>query len=225
MKEQIENFRIAGLDYSLGCPAICFNGPDDDLFVDTFCYFKTSVKKYAKTFHIKKFKFIGSMHEQYYSEEQRYDNLAWWVINIQSEAQIKIIYLEDYSYSSTGRVFHIAENTGVLKHQIWASCWPYERLSGSSDEKQAEKDQHKHRNYDTKIRLVAPAAVKKFATGKGNASKWDMHDQFEKDTGINLSKEITPNKAIATNPVNDIVDAYYILKYGEHDALDRKQLR
>ena len=52
-----------------------------------------------------------------------------------------------------------------------------------------------------------------------------MHDQFEKDTGINLSKEITPNKAIATNPVNDIVDAYYILKYGEHDALDREQLR
>ena len=39
-----------------------------------------------------------------------------------------------------------------------------------------------------------------------------MYEQFKKDTGVDLVKEFEQTKL--NNPVTDIVDSYYIAKYG-----------
>ena len=200
---------IAGIDYSLGCPAICVQGKDDDLFIDYQGYFVYNAK-YRKTHRHGKFLIIGTVQRDYACEEERYDWLADWATSILEVHNVTDVYLEDYSYGSKGKVFHIGENTGILKHYLWK----YAREDYSNGKP--------NRIAGLKVHLVAPTAAKKFATGKGNASKWDMHDQFVKDTGIDLSKEMIPDKENASSPVNDFVDAYFILKYGEHDQLERK---
>ena len=75
----------------------------------------------------------------------------------------QLIQIEDYSYGSTGRVFHIAENLGLLKYKLKMECgWDYT--------------------------LLPPSVIKKFATDKGNANKELMLEAFEKDTGANLAR-------------------------------------
>ena len=95
--------------------------------------------------------------------------------------------MEDYAFAATGRVFHIAENTGVLKYKIYNSGVPLE--------------------------VVPPTTVKKFATGKGNSDKDQMHQAFMIETGMDLKWKITPDKTNVGNPVSDIIDSYYICKY------------
>ena len=184
---------------------------ENNLFLKGICHFRIDMKKYATTFVIGKYEFHGSLHDKYISESERYDQISDWVIDdVLSKHKIEKVYLEDYSYASTGRVFHIAENTGILKHKIYRRNYLVQEGFLSSKPK-------------IDVHLVAPTTVKKFATGKGNASKWDMCEQFLQDTGLNLNEEITPNKQPASTPVNDIVDSFYILKYGEHDALSRNK--
>jgi len=48
-------------------------------------------------------------------------------------------------------------------------------------------------------------------------------EAFEKKTGYNIHNEITPDKETGTSPSSDIVDSFWILKYGEHDALSRNK--
>ena len=98
-----------------------------------------------------------------------------------------IIQIEDYSYGSTGRVFHIAENLGLLKYKLKMECdWDYT--------------------------LLPPSVIKKFATDKGNANKELMLESFEKDTGVNLEVLFDTK---SKSPISDVADAYFICKYQE----------
>ena len=99
---------------------------------------------------------------------------------------IKEGYLENYSMGSTGRVFSIAENTGILKYNLY--------LQGNP------------------IILLPPSIIKKYATGKGNADKELMYEAFYNETKIDLQNIL--NSSIS-NPLTDIVDAYFICKYGK----------
>ena len=96
------------------------------------------------------------------------------------------IGLEDYAYNAQGRVFHIAENTGILKYKCYEASIPVE--------------------------VFSPSHVKKLATGKGNADKLQMYDAFLTETSVPLQSIITPNKKDIGNPVSDIVDSYYVCK-------------
>ena len=97
--------------------------------------------------------------------------------------------MEGYSYGSTGKVFHIAENTAVLKYLMW-------------DE-------------ELEFEVVPPTVIKKFATGKGNANKEKMYEAFcDENKDSSLREWLTPRSSNVISPVNDIVDSYYILKYG-----------
>ena len=93
--------------------------------------------------------------------------------------------LEGYAYNSTGRVFNIAEATGILKFKLYQSAIP--------------------------VDIYEPSKVKKFYTGKGNADKVSMYNQFVKETGIPLHTVMTPNKVLGS-PVTDIIDSYAICK-------------
>ncbi|MBC8442600.1 MAG: hypothetical protein H8D80_00255 [Proteobacteria bacterium] len=177
---------IAGIDYSLRGPSICiFKGEPGDAFCFESCvfYYLTDVKKYAKTF-------LGNIHGSLSSDVEsdisRYDSISSWGVGKIMEHNCSEVGLEGYSYGSKGKVFHIAENTGVLKYKLWQERIP--------------------------IDIVAPTTVKKEATGKGNADKKMMHKFFFLETGQDLKRKITPLKKGVTSPISDVVDSYYICK-------------
>ena len=126
----------------------------------------------GSTVRDKKTKIIeeGNIHGEYYKKDsedvKRFDYLSDWTINILKNKKVNHVYLEGYSMGSRGRVFHIAENTGVLKQK----------------------------NYKAGItfQVVPPSTWKKEVVGKGNADKQYVYESL----GIDLktifnSKSIT----------------------------------
>jgi hypothetical protein len=53
----------------------------------------------------------------------------------------------------------------------------------------------------------------KFATGKGNAYKERMQEVFEESNDIRLKEELHMTDK-QWNPSSDLIDAYWICKYG-----------
>ena len=192
-----------GIDYSLSSPGICVNTSEEEFrYEDCKFYYLTNTKKYEGTFKEKMafgtsaVEYIGTPHRPYNSEPERYNNIANWAIDIiklYGDAKTGInrikptIQIEDYSFGSTGRVFHIAENLGLLKYKLKIECgWDYT--------------------------LLAPSVIKKFATDKGNANKEMMLGAFQEDTGVNLGELFDSS---AKSPITDVADAYFICKYQE----------
>jgi Holliday junction resolvasome RuvABC endonuclease subunit len=180
--------RIGGIDYSLTSPSICIYNGDENKFNFDKCniFFLSKTKKYSNYSH----KNIDGQenYSDFSCPEQRYDFISDWAMDILISNDIQKITLEDYSYGSTGKVFHIAENTGLLKWKLWQS--------------------------EIKIEVVAPTAVKKFASGKGNADKERMYESFLEETSRNLNEELESKSKKIGNPISDIVDSYYICKMG-----------
>ena len=192
-----------GIDYSLSSPGVCVNTSEEEFrYEDCKFYYLTNTKKYEGTFKEKMafgtsaVEYIGAPHRPYSSEPERYNNIANWAIDIiklYGDAKTGInrinptIQIEDYSFGSTGRVFHIAENLGLLKYKLKIECgWDYT--------------------------LLAPSVIKKFATDKGNANKEMMLGAFQEDTGVNLGELFDSS---AKSPITDVADAYFICKYQE----------
>ena len=192
-----------GIDYSLSSPGICVNTSEEEFrYEDCKFYYLTNTKKYEGTFKEKMafgtsaVEYIGAPHRPYSSEPERYNNIANWAIDIiklYGDAKTGInrinptIQIEDYSFGSTGRVFHIAENLGLLKYKLKIECgWDYT--------------------------LLAPSVIKKFATDKGNANKEMMLSAFQEDTGVNLAELFDSS---VKSPITDVADAYFICKYQE----------
>jgi len=182
--------KFVGFDYSMSSPAMCVLG-DDGLWSNSTTYFLTDKHKYARVFSTQKgFQVIGQVHKLYTKQPQRFENIARHFIEILGwhMEEPYNISIEDYSMGSKGKVFHIAENTGLLKYLLW--------------------------KYNFEVRLVPPTTIKKFATGKGNAKKEQMRDAFEQETGMDLSK-IMDQSGKLDSPVTDVIDAYYIAKYAK----------
>jgi hypothetical protein len=55
--------------------------------------------------------------------------------------------------------------------------------------------------------------IKKFATGKGNANKEALQEVFLKETGYNIKEKFNMTEK-QWNPSSDIIDSYFICKYG-----------
>jgi len=178
--------RIGGIDYSLSCPAVTIYTGEKENFSFDNCqsFFLSGVKKY-EDYQYKNIE--GSpQFKLWETPEERYDFISDWALDILITHKIELVAIEDYSYGSKGKVFHIAENTGLLKYKIW----------------QAE----------IKMHLVAPTVIKKFATGKGNANKESMYESFLQETSRNLQEELVVKSEKIGNPTSDIVDSYYICK-------------
>ena len=97
------------------------------------------------------------------------------------------IFLEGYSMGAKGRLFDIGEATGIFKYFL--------------------------SNNNLNVATVAPTAIKKMATGKGNANKFLMLEKF---TEINIElkssewiKKLTTEKHLLS-PLTDIVDSFFI---------------
>ena len=185
--------RIAGIDYSLTSPAICvWKSTDDDdgffNFDDCALYYLEIPKRRGPTPHG-----ILNIHANPYpeweTEEERHELLSKWTMSIITGCEV---FIEGYAFATSGtsHVRSIAENTGLLKHKM-----------------------HKVKQSFTS---VPPTVIKKYATGKGNANKEGMYEAFVDEllTPTDLKERLTPKATKVKNPVSDLVDSYFICKYG-----------
>ena len=181
--------KIAGIDYSLTSPCICICEIQNEEFDFKNCgfYFFAQTKHQLVLPHTNLYS--HSPVTSYTSDAERYNRLSNWVIDVLAiNGKPRPVYLEDYAYAATGKVFHIGENTGHLKYKFW--------------------------QYNVKYQIFAPTSIKKTATGKGNSSKQDMYDSFVAQTGFDFRLDLAPNSTEIGNPVSDIVDSYFICKHG-----------
>ena len=184
--------KIAGVDYSLTSPAICvWKANDDRLFDFDSCdvYYLENPSRSRTPEHG-----ILNLHAEPYpeweTEEQRHDLLSEWAMSIIQGCEE--VFIEGYAFATVGKshVRSVAENTGLLKHKMY--------------------------KVKQKFSLIPPTVIKKYATGKGNANKEVMYDTFTAElvTPSDLKLRLTPKSKKLSNPVTDIVDAYWICKYG-----------
>lgn len=164
----------------MSCPAITVGPGPDFSKCKTFYY--TTEKKHARVLD---HGIYGMMGIPYESEQERFDNISDWAMAILNKFGIKTVCLEGYSMGSKGKVFNIAENTGLLKYKMWQA--------------------------GIEVCTPAPTSVKKHFCGKGNAKKGDMHDAFVMQTGVDVAELVGKSKD--TSPVSDIVDSYAMLDY------------
>lgn len=185
----------AGIDYSLTSPAVCvYNDKNPFEWNGVNVHFLSDIRK-TQGNHGNVF---GSPFHTYKSDQERYDGIAKWVFSVINLYNVENVYIEDYSYGSTGRVFHIAENAGVLKQKLW--------------------------KYNINFHTIAPTVIKKFATGKGNASKQKMEESFVEETNTDLRSLLTLTEK-QNNPISDIIDSYYIVKTGVHNDWKKAPVR
>ena len=194
---------FCGIDFSLTSPAMCFHHTDD---AKLSWYYMSTTKSKLKESHNLHSSIIdvpksvnqdlleGSIDASF----DRYNQISEYFMSIIEIHKPKHIFLEGYSLGSTGKVFSIAENTAVLKTRLY------------------------DKNYY--VSVIPPTVVKKFATGKGNASKTIMREKFFEINDIaNKRKLIEPRitdlhkvAKYVNSPMTDLIDAYYICMYGLH---------
>ena len=133
-------------------------------------------------------------YPEWETEEQRHDLLSDWAMSIISGCQV---FIEGYAFATSGKSYvrSVAENSGLLKHKMYKA--------------------------NQTFTSIPPTVIKKYATGKGNANKDLMYDAFSKEcvAPVGLQKTLRPKSNKLTNPTTDIVDSYWICKYGWRELL------
>lgn len=179
-----------GIDFSISSPCVCFwNTKQQHLFENCEFFFLHSKRS------ITKINFPNNIHYSESSESR--DNSVRFAENatlLTSEIKKRldnvkkyVIMLEGYSMGAKGRLFDIGEATGIFKLFL-------------SQE-------------NIKPLVIAPTQIKKLATGKGNANKFQMLEKFmEINTSLHNSEWIdvlTTEKHIQP-PLTDLVDSFFI---------------
>jgi Holliday junction resolvasome RuvABC endonuclease subunit len=180
--------KSVGIDYSITSPAVCIHDGKQWHIDNCKFYFITSVKKRVVVI---KNKIFGTEYPDYRNNPERFDFLSNWVFKCIGDGVCDNLAMEGYSLGSKGKVFNLAENMGILKHKFHISNIPFIE--------------------------VPPKSLKKYATGSGNASKEMMFQSFLEETGFDLNKLFFDDAEKIRNPVNDMVDAFYIAKWCHHD--------
>ena len=132
--------------------------------------------------------FVGYDYPEWVNDQDRYEKLSAWSLDVMFFNDVSKAYIEGYAFGAVGRVFNIAENGGYLKQRLWLCGIPFE--------------------------VPAPTVIKKFGSGKGNASKELMYESFIAETGVDIRARLDIMSPKNWNPISDIIDAYYIAKFG-----------
>ena len=190
--------KLAGIDYSLTSPAICIwkETNDNRQFSFDMCdvYYLETAQRLKRATQHEILNLHTGIYPEWETEEQRHDLLSDWTMSIINGCQV---FIEGYAFATSGKSYvrSVAENSGLLKHKMY-----------------------KVKQVFTSI---PPSVIKKYATGKGNANKDLMYDAFseESNTPSDLQKTLRPKSNKLTNPTTDIVDSYWICKYGWRELL------
>jgi len=142
----------------------------------------------------------------FYHKDKTFNNYIdreEWMLNkiVAFCYDVDYIAIEDYAFNATGRVFHIAEFAGLVKHRLY--------MKGK------------------KIRLYDPGSIKIFASSRGNCDKITMYDSFIKDKGLkfDLNKLPEVKKSSGKSPTSDLIDAYYVCNLLKTELTIRKGLK
>jgi Holliday junction resolvasome RuvABC endonuclease subunit len=176
---------IAGIDYSMTSPAIVIHKGTTWSFENCKFYFRTD----KKSLEMKTARFESQLIDKWTCAEERFAAGAAWAHAILSAERPERLTLEGYAMGAKGLVFHIGENTGQLKQQLWKLSIPFD--------------------------VPAPSAIKKFATGKGNAKKDAMEAAFVAETNFDMRKAMGQTQS-SFSPSGDLIDAYYMAKWCFH---------
>lgn len=184
---------ILGIDYSYTCPAVCVLPCKPTGNARWYVNYKKDGKPYPDLTNVQ---WSLSTTE---TEIPRYLELALWVIEIVKNAQPNLIVLEDYAFGANGRLTQLSENAGTLKVKL------YEQFP------------------DIPLRVVAPTTMKKFATGRGIATKDDIWAAFIKQVPHTepWAKICHPKALRIGSPVADIADSYFLAQYGRTHLLSQ----
>lgn len=178
---------VAGIDYSISSPSLCIWDTETDFTHKNFKFFvleKSTTKKEQKrreTLSEEWKNNISIKNKCLILKENipEYIVMADYFVSILSEYGVKKVFMESYAYAGKGKVFNLAEATGLLKTFI---C-----LSG------------------IKIKLYEPLHVKKIFTGNGRASKERMIDSYNEKFSLDIRKIYGIN--MSDSPLSDIVDS------------------
>ena len=176
-----------GIDYSLTSPAITeCRGEWKYENITHYCLAKNNrqLERWGPLHNIE-----ITEYPKYKTEMERYLGLSSWVENciVKYDIRPETVFIENYAYSANGqRVLQIAENMAILKNTLY--------------------------NCNLRYEMIPPTVIKKYASDKGNANKELMYDSFVADTQRELTKEFQTK--CDKNPISDIVDSYWICKYG-----------
>jgi len=172
--------KIVGLDLSINGSGCVMNQLDSNLdIIETNYMSFTQVKKNEtdKIHYFKKKQFKNS-----------FEQTAWMLTKFFDFFDgCEYASVEDYAYGAKGRVFSIGEFVGEVKRFIY---WGWD-----------------DNNQGMKLRLVDPCSIKMWATGRGNATKEDMVDVYDKVRKDPLKLDFLPR---FKSPKDDIVDAFFI---------------
>lgn len=176
----------------MSSPAICIFQGKEFHFSKCLFFFRHSVKSNL----IESDNIFGSLHSNNYTcNVERFRGISDWAISVIMPIATPNtkVFLEGYAFASKGMINSLSENTFSLKSALYDNGFSVGR-----------------ENFD----IITPGMVKKLATGKGGAKKDKMLDAFVKETSFDI-ENIFPSK---NNPSGDIVDAYYIAKYGYRNS-------
>lgn len=185
---------FVGIDYSITSPAFCIYENVDEEWNSTNCtfhFFWKGMKDYSAPILMDLYNevtfYAHAPIRKYDVEMFKFASLASWVLALlpQDYSSTKIM-IEGYAMGAKGRVFNIAENTGVLKSGLYRGGYEYE--------------------------TAPPKTIKKFATGNGNADKSKMEEAWMEEVGIDLRSIYRQSKS-NDSPSSDIIDSYFIAKY------------
>ena len=183
--------KLAGIDYSLTSPAICvWKQNADRLFDFDSCdlYYLEPAQRLNRA-NIGILNLHPEPYPDWETEEQRHDLLSDWAMSCIQGCEV---FIEGYAFATSGKshVRSVAENSGLLKHKMY--------------------------KVNQKFTSVPPTVIKKYATGRGNANKEVMYEAFNAEllTPPDLKTALKPKSTKLTSPVTDIVDAYFIAKWG-----------
>lgn len=166
---------FVGIDWGICSPSICICPEPFNIEECQFHFFR-STKAQAKI-NVKGLNHYEKM--EFTSDMQRYEKLAEWAI--EKIPRGSKIAMEGYSFSSSGLIFNLAENTAILKYKLYKL------------------------GYD--VHIIPPTSVKKFYTGKGNATKQLMEKVFKNENG-----DLLDCLGKSTSPRSDIIDSFAICK-------------
>lgn len=181
---------IAGIDYSISCPSICiydlnkkFNYKNCNFYLNQQHVTKKEQNR-RSTLNLNNIFFSYRINSN--SNEEQYYFLADWALSILILNNVNKVILESYALGAKGKVFNIAEATGILKHYLFLN--------------------------NINIYTYTPSFNKKSFSGKGNANKEYMISVFNEKNKISISEELGLKKDFTLSPISDIVDSYSLIE-------------
>lgn len=181
--------KYCGIDYSYGCPAICFWDDKDPLdFEHLKFYAYYTVEKHC---HQVRHNILIMKQPKYESPEERFYNISKWAEAVILTENPDFITLEGYAMGNSknsNNICQTAENTSLLKQVL--------------------------RRNKLEFQIVTPSHVKKCFTDKGNSDKHAMIARFESLFNVTMRGIMDMLEVKDPKPIDDLVDSFAILSCG-----------